>query len=498
LSFAALAMLGATQARASGISAADLALINRITWGATTASADDLERLGANRWLERQLHPPRDDRLPPDAQTQIDALPISQRPMAAFVVEIDAQARALKDITDSDQKKAAQQARQRALNDLARQAATREILRDLYSQNQLDEQMTWFWFNHFNVFQQKADIRAMLGDYEDRAIRPYALGRFRDLLEATLKHPAMLRYLDNASNAKDHINENYAREIMELHTTGVGSGYTQKDVQELARILTGVGIDERPEGPRLRPDLQGQLVREGLFEFNPNRHDYGDKVFLGHVIKGRGFGEVEQALDILARQPATARHISRELAVYFVSDNPPEPLVQAMAARFERTDGDIAAVLETMFRSPQFAASLGGRFKDPAHYVLSAVRLSYGDRVILNVDPVRNWMSRLAEGLYGHETPDGYPMTAEAWTGPGQMATRFEIARVIGSNSAGLFKADGVPAVDRPAFPQLQNALYYAVVSQTLAAPTRTALDQATSAQDWNTLFLSSPEFMRR
>ena len=125
----------------------------------------------------------------------------------------------------------------------------------------------------------------MVGDYEDQAIRPHALGRFRDLLEATLRHPAMLRYLDNAQNAAGHINENYAREIMELHTMGVGSGYTQKDVQELARILTGVGIDPKPEAPSSsRP--QPQLVRDGSFEFNPNRHDYGDKVFLGHTIDG--------------------------------------------------------------------------------------------------------------------------------------------------------------------------------------------------------------------
>src|SRR5471032_1519365 len=124
--------------------------------------------------------------------------------------------------------------------------------------------MTWFWANHFNVHMRKSDVRAMLGDYEERAIRPHALGRFRDLLEATLRHPAMLRYLDNAQNAAGHVNENYAREIMELHTLGVGSGYTQQDVQELARCLTGLGIDAKPEDPRLKPELQPQLVRDGL------------------------------------------------------------------------------------------------------------------------------------------------------------------------------------------------------------------------------------------
>jgi len=496
---AALAASGAAgSVRAADLSASDLALLNRVTWGANASSAAELRGLGAERWLKRQLHPPAGDRLPPSVQAQIDALTVARRPMAELVLEANAQGKLLKDITDPDQKKAAQQARQQALNAMGREAAARELLRDLYSPDQLKEQTTWFWFNHFNVHQQKANIRAMIGDYEDRAIRPHALGRFRDLLEATLRHPAMLRYLDNADNAAGQINENYAREIMELHTMGVGSGYSQKDVQELARILTGVGVDPRPEGPRLRPELQDQLIREGLFEFNPNRHDYGDKVFLGHAIKGSGFGEVEEALDILSRQPATANHVSAELAAYFVSDDPPPALVQRMAQSFQRSDGDIAEVLKTLFQSPEFRASLGGEFKDPVHYVVSAVRFSYGDRIILNTGPMQNWINRLAEGLYSHETPDGYPMNAATWDGPGQMATRFEIARQIGTGPQGLFRPDGSGAQEQPAFPQPQSPLFYAVVSRTLAPATRTALDQAISAQDWNTLFLSSPEFMRR
>jgi uncharacterized protein (DUF1800 family) len=338
----------------------------------------------------------------------------------------------------------------------------------------------------------------MIGDYEDQAIRPNALGRFRTLLEATLRHPAMLRYLDNDQNAVGHINENYAREIMELHTLGVGSGYTQKDVQELARILTGVGVDLSPNPPNIKPAYRDLYVRAGLFAFNPNRHDFGDKVFLGHTIHGSGFGEVEQALDILARQPATARHVSLELATYFMGDAPPASVVDRMANTFQRSDGDIAQVLRTLFRSREFDASLGHDFKDPMHYALSAVRLAYDDRVILNTGPIQGWLNRMAEGLYNHETPDGYPMISAAWDGPGQMAVRFEIARQIGSGSAGLFKPDGQGAADHPAFPQLQNALYFQGLSQTLGAPTLAALSQSTSPQDWNTLFLSSPEFMRR
>jgi uncharacterized protein (DUF1800 family) len=490
---------GAVQAAPAPLNPHDLALLNRLTWGQSASSASELQTLGARVWLDRQLRPQASDRLPAAAQAEIDALPVSQTPMADLVVQMDAQNKAAGKLTDPDQKKAAQQAYQQAMTNLGRAAATRELLRDIYSPDQLQEQMTWFWVNHFNVHMYKRDVRAMVGDYEDQAIRPRALGKFRDLLEATLKHPAMQRYLDNDQNAANHINENYAREIMELHTLGVGSGYSQKDVQELARILTGVGVDLNPDAPKLKAAYQPLLVRQGLFEFNPNRHDFGDKVLLGHTIKGSGFGEVEQALDILAKEPATAHHVSAQMAAYFMGDDPPPAVVDKMAKAFLRTDGDIAATLRTLFTSREFDASLGKAFKDPMHYTVSAVRLAYDDRVILNTTPMQNWLNRMSEGLYNHETPDGYAQTSAAWSGPGQMAVRFEIARQIGSGSAGLFKADQPAAKDLPAFPQLQNALYYkAGLDETLAPATKSALGQAGSPQDWNTLFLSSPEFMRR
>jgi len=266
----------------------------------------------------------------------------------------------------------------------------------------------------------------------------------------------------------------------------------------LAKILTGVGIDLKPEDPKLKPDLQSQLVREGAFEFNPARHDYSDKTFLGHQIKGRGLAEVDEALDILLRHPATAMHLSRQIATYFVANNPPDTLVQKMAQSFKSSDGDIAAVLSTMVHAPDFAASLkpGARFKDPLQYVLSAVRLAYDDRIILNTSPIQGWLNRLGEGLFNHETPDGYALTSASWNGPGQMMVRFEIARQIGSGSSGLFKPEGPNAVDQPAFPLLQNALYFDGLRQTLGPATLAVLDKAISPQDWNTLFLSSPEFM--
>ena len=261
--------------------------------------------------------------------------------------------------------------------------------------------------------------------------------------------------------------------------------FRSTDVQELARILTGVGIDDNPQDPRLPPQLQDQLVRDGLFEFNPKRHDYGDKVFLGHRIRGRGLAEVDEALDILSRQPATARHLSRELAEYFVGDDPPPALVDRMSRAFLASDGDIAKVLATLFRAPEFAASLGSRFKDPVHYVISAVRLSCDGRVIGDVTPVVAQIGRLGEALYGHETPDGYSLKSASWNGPGQMEGRFEVARRLAGQAP-------------PACEDLRRAVEADGLAPPPSPETERALKQATSPADWNTLFLSSPDFMRR
>jgi len=474
--------------------AQQIAWANRLTWGATAAATTGA-RPGSDRWLDAQLAFT-DATLPPPAADQVAQMRITREPLARIVVELDAQNRDSNALTDPAQKKAARDNYQKAMNALADEARARSILRDLYAPDQLREQMTWFWFNAFNVQAGKRDIRAMIGDY-DETLHAHALGHFRDLLEVTLRHPAMLRYLDNDQNAAGHINENYAREILELHSMGVGSGYSQQDVQELARILTGVGVDLKPETPRMKPGLLSLYVRAGLFEFNPARHDFGDKHFLGHVIKGSGYDEVEQALDLIAASPATARHVSQRIAIAFMGDTPPPALIDRMVGAFQSSHGDIARVLRTMIHAHEFAGSLGSTFKDPVHYAVSAVRLAYGDRVILNPQPVIGWLNRMGEGLYNHETPDGYSLTSAAWSGPGQMATRFDIARQIGSGAAGLFRAPGA-ATDLPAFPQLQNALYYDGLAATLGAPTRAALSQAASPQEWNALFLSSPEFMRR
>jgi uncharacterized protein (DUF1800 family) len=421
---------------------------------------------------------------------------ISQSPLVDLVQKMEQQRKDSDAIKDDSEKKTAQQNYQNELNRLAREAATRHLLRALYSPAQVQEQMTWFWLNHFNVHLYKHNLRAMLGDYENSALRPHALGRFRDLLGAVTYHPAMLRYLDNEQNAAGRINENFARELMELHTMGVDGGYSQKDVQELARVLTGVGVNLNPGNTTVRKELARLYVRRGLFEFNPQRHDTAAKTLLGVPVAGEGLSEV--ALDLLARHPSTARFVSRKLATFWLSDTPPAALVDRMASTWKATDGNIAKVLETLFTAPEFANAPPAKFKDPLRYVVSSVRLAYDDKVVLNVGPMLNWINRMGEPLYGRQTPDGYPLVASGWDSAGQLTTRFEIAKAIGSGSAGLFKTEGPQPTEKPAFPQLANALYYQAIQTSLSPATRSALDQANSPQEWNTFLLAAPETMRR
>ena len=304
----------------------------------------------------------------------------------------------------------------------------------------------------------------------------------------------LFRSLDNNRNAAGHVNENYARELMELHTLGVNGGYTQRDVQQLALVLTGSGINAG-DPPKLKREWQSLYRREGAFEFNPARHDFGDKLLLGHAIKGRGFAEVDEAVTLIVRQPACARFISRELATYFVADDPPARLVDRMAQTFMRTDGDIAEVLRAMFLAPELDSALGGKFKDPMRFVISSVRFAYDGRIISSTRPMLNWLNGLGEAPFGRATPDGYPLTELAWASSGQMSRRFEIARAIGSGGAGLFAAeDGAPAGEG-GFPQLSNRLYFEAVEPFLGARTKDALTRAVSQQEWNTFLLASPDF---
>jgi uncharacterized protein (DUF1800 family) len=285
---------------------------------------------------------------------------------------------------------------------------------------------------------------------------------------------------------------------MELHTLGVGSGYTQQDIQELARVLTGVGVNMAGNEPKLKPEWQQLYRHQGAFEFNPARHDFGAKTLLGKPIQGGGFDEVEQAVDLLVSQPACAQFVSRKLASYFVADDPPRSLTDRMAKTFQKTHGDIAEVLETLFKSREFEASLGSKFKDPMHYVISTVRLAYDGKPIINTHPVVNWLNALGEAPFGRQTPDGYPLTESGWASSGQISRRFEIARTIGSGNGGLFDPeDGTPARST-GFPQLSTRLYFAAVEPLLSTNARAALNRASSQLEWNTFLLASPDFNYR
>ena len=278
---------------------------------------------------------------------------------------------------------------------------------------------------------------SLLPEYED-TVRAHALGRFEDLLAATAKSPAMLLYLDNAQsvgpdslaagrprnpNAKKvsaGLNENYARELMELHTLGVTGGYTQQDVTEVARVFTGWGIERRGEG--------------GAFLYNDRRHEPGDKQVLGRRIQAAGESEGEQVLHLLATSPATAHFLSLELAQRFVSDTPPPALVDRMAQTFLRSNGDIRAVLRTMVHSPEFLApsTVNAKIKTPLEYVVSAVRATGAD--VENPLPLAQSLERLGMPLYGCQPPTGYKWDAETWLNSAALINRMNFALLLAAN----------------------------------------------------------------
>ena len=492
---AALALVGCASPPlpAQAARSADMPWLERLTFGVNSAVLAEYRKLGRDGFLEAQLHAA-DEHLPDPVSRDIAQLPSGGSDAAQLVVSIASEQKRLNALPDGPEKQAAWQKLNDQGNQAAYEARRRELLHAIYSPAQLKEQMVWFWLNHFSIFEQKANVRWLMGDYSERAIRPHALGHFRDLVMATLEHPAMLQYLDNAQNAAGHINENYARELMELHTLGVEAGYSQHDVQELARVLTGVGI-AAAEPPRLKPELRPFYLREGAFEFNPARHDFGPKTLLGQPLTERGFAEVAEAVRRLVRQKACARFISRKLAVYFVGDDPPAPLVERMTQTFRNSDGDIAAVLRTLFTSRELAAQAGRKFKDPMQYVLSAVRLTYDNRQIQNMHPVTGWLAALGEPEFGHPTPDGYSLQDAAWSSSGQMSRRFEIARAIGSGSAGLFDPESGGPATVVGFPLLTTPVYYGVLEPSLSAQTHSALERARSQQEWNLYLLASPDF---
>ena len=489
------------EADAMRVSTLDAQRVDRATFGVDALALQQVGRLGYARWVDEQLHP-KPYALPAPVADRIAAMKISREPLVARLREEVTTKKAADAVADDEQKKAAQQAYQKGLNAQADEAAQRWLLVAANSPDQVQERLVWFWLNHFSIAQGKANLRLFAGDYE-ASLRPHALGKFRDLLEASAMHPAMLRYLDNERNAAGQINENYARELMELHTLGVDGGYSQADVQEMARVLTGLGIRVDAGDAKVKPLLQSQYVHVGALEFNPNRHDQGTKLVQGQQVPSAGIAEIHLVLDRLSRHPATARHVSAQLAQYFLGDVPPPALVDRMTRRWLATDGDIAEVTKVLLTAPEYDASLGRHFKDPWEYVLSATRLAYDGSVVVNPGPMLNALRQLGEPPFGRETPDGYATVEAAWASPGQMTTRFDIARTLvggnGNGNGGLFRIDGLAVPAPLPKARVESAAWLRTQAPRESEATRQALLETLQSHpgDWSWVAIVSPEFMR-
>ncbi len=404
-----------------------LHVLNRLSFGPGSGDISQIKSTGIEAYIQSQLSPESIPE-PPKLTRQLNQLKTLQMsPVELFREYGPPRGRRRQQLSPEERRMA-----RRGRRKIVEEAVQAHLLRAIASPQQLQEVMVDFWFNHFNVSAGKGQVRFWVGAYEQQALRPHALGRFRDLLAATARHPAMLFYLDNWQNTAPNssgargrfkgLNENYARELMELHTLGVDGGYTQEDVIALARIFTGWTIDR-----------QGKRGDGNGFYFNPNRHDYSDKVFLGTTIKGGGIAEGEQALDILAHHRSTARHISYKLAQYFVADRPPASLVDRLTKRFLETDGEIRAVLETLFQSPEFLNPkyYSSKFKTPYQYLISTVRATGGKNPNFRV--ISSMLRQLGMPLYGCQTPNGYKNTQEAWLNPDAMLRRVSFATAIAS-----------------------------------------------------------------
>jgi uncharacterized protein (DUF1800 family) len=525
--------------------------LNRLAFGPRPGDIEYVKRIGIENWIERQLYP-ESIAEPPALHERIGLLNTLRMTPAELFTKYQMAVRAAK----GEDKKAARQ----DAKIIVQEAVQARIFRALEESSQLQEVMTAFWYNHFNVFEGKGLCHLWIGSFEQQAIRPYAMGRFRELLGATAKHPAMLFYLDNwqntAPNARgakgkfDGINENYARELMELHTLGVDGGYSQADVVALAHLLTGWGLvhpgarmaANPPPAPaiaigplsialrrlmfgrwfprpRPREIMAPEPRNENGFVFEPGRHDFSSQIFLGRRIRSGGLEQGETALDILARSPTTANHLSYQLAQYFVADSPPPALVRSMARRYLATDGNIRAVLQTLFFSDEFwdQSYYGVKFKTPYEFVISATRAS--GLGVLNVRPLAGAIASLGMPLYACQTPDGYKQTQQTWLNPEAMMTRLSFATALGAGRLPLQRSMDDFALDeggrahegvtRPAAMRIPSA----VVSPQMAPPDPIELAitvgalfsqrtiEAVEAAPPNLrvpLILGSPEFMMR
>jgi len=380
--------------------------LDRLTFGARSCDVDQIQRMGIKQWIDLHLHPEK----------------ITENPV------LEAKLKPLESLRLSAENLAKDYGKSGVITELA----AGKLYRAIYSNRQLAEVLADFWFNHFNVSQQKGAARYLVTAYERDTIRPHILGKFKDMLLATAESPAMLVYLDNVRSVdprmaqmgkgkKRGLNENYGRELMELHTLGVDGGYTQKDVTEVARCFTGWTVRQPRQG--------------GDFAFNRRMHDNGEKVVLGvRIPAGGGIEDGRKVLDILAKHPSTAQFISRKLAIRFVSDEPSAALVDRMAKVFTKSGGDIREVMAAMLESPEFWSEKNyhSKLKSPLELVASAVRALAAD--VESADTLAKRVAEAGQPLYRKQEPTGYSNSSEEWVSTAALLARMNFGVALAEN----------------------------------------------------------------
>jgi uncharacterized protein (DUF1800 family) len=510
-------------------------VLDRIGYGPRPGDIDKVRQVGVMNYIDQQLHPEKiNDGALQARLSPLNTIDLSTAEIARqYYLPAEEQRRQQKQeqlkADPNDPSGPAAQKPQAAVGgaimkerQIVAELDEQKILRATYSERQLQEVLTDFWFNHFNVFAGKGPERIMLTEYERETIRPRVLGNFRDLLRATAHSPAMLFYLDNWMSTDPNgphatmademrqrrqrfglarfgrpqlpqppqnqnnkrpagLNENYGRELMELHTLGVDGGYTQKDVVEVARCFTGWTIAQPRQG--------------GGFRFDPRMHDDGEKHVLGHTIKaGGGEKDGEQVIDILAHHPSTARFISTKLARRFISDNPPQALIDRASKRFLDTNGDLREVVRTIVESPEFlsADAYRAKVKTPFEFVVSALRASSAD-VQSPVGLIRT-LQQLAMPLYQAQPPTGYADTADAWVNTGGLVNRMNFALALVQNKVQGVRVDLKSTDVDTARDELVRTLLQANASDATLA----TLEKATDLPRLTALALGAPEFQKR
>jgi uncharacterized protein (DUF1800 family) len=497
--------------------------LNRLGYGPRPGDVARVQQMGLATWITRQLHP---DTIPDEAVAPL---------LRGYPTLDQSTSDLLKKFPNNPQPKPLdpnmgptqsptplEMPPERRPMRIVQEVQAARVVRAVMSERQLQEVMVDFWLNHFNVFAHKDLVKWMLPAYEREAIRPHALGHFKDLLLSTARHPAMLFYLDNWLSAgagpgktghNSGLNENYARELMELHTLGVDGGYTEEDVREVARCFTGWTID--------RPREVGQYI------FRLGQHDRGEKRVLGSVISAGG-GEADglRVLDLLTRHPSTARFIATKLARRFVRDNPSPAVVERAAQTFRETDGDIRATLEAIITSPDFmsADAYRAKIKTPLEYVISSVRVLGGQVSVSGTASdgafqLTRTIANLGQPLYEAQPPTGYPDLATAWVNSSALVRRMTFALSLVPNRVpGVWVnlPQQLTGVDRRRSDQVLNRLLSVVLSDEVTPATQNILvhvlsdpkinhamedDQGlvnTDAETLAALVIGSPEFQRR